>query len=538
MLILLPIGLLLLGSVAILIIDLIRPRFGTSWLIAVVSGVTAWLVILFSRLRLPTTLDLLSWNNPAHHLTGHFSLLLDYQSWPYALAMMTILLALLLTDAARTRFDSSPRAWVVSLAITALGLFAIQSGTSLTMMMAWVVVDLVELFNLLLLQETTQFNRRIIIAYGVRTASILLLYLGTMLGWAANGDFSFAQVPSSAGFVFLLAAGLRLGVIPLNLPFLVEPVLRRGAGNTLRLAPVAASLTLLAHLPGEILMPGSSRLKTVLMALLALAALYAAARWVAAKDEIAGRPYWIVAWASFTTVSVLNGAPQSGIPWGMALILSGSLLFLYYPRIQRINFLLLLGLWGMLGLPFSPAASGWAGLLGDGFTLWTFLLLVAHGLMILGFLEHALKPGSEIGALESWARLVFPLGLILIIQVSIVLGLFAWPGVLTPGLWWMALISNAMILAALILSRRFGVSPPHFQLPISSRAKKVTDWFFPRLEPVFRFEWVYRVTWKILGFFSRVRQLMSSIFEGEGGILWTVLLLVLLISLLTGGGVN
>lgn len=63
-------------------------------------------------------------------------------------------------------------------------------------------------------------------------------------------------------------------------------------------------------------MPGSSRLKTVLMALLALAALYAAARWVAAKDEIAGRPYWIVAWASFTTVSVLNGAPQSGIPWG------------------------------------------------------------------------------------------------------------------------------------------------------------------------------------------------------------------------------
>jgi hypothetical protein len=538
MLILLPVGLLLLATLVIFILDLNRPRFGTSWLIAAGTGLIAWLLIFFSRLRLPTVVNLLSWNTPGSNLTGHFSLLLDYQSWPYALALITIMLAMIFTDAARTRYDSSPRAWSAGLAITALGLIAIQSGTSLTMMMAWVLVDLVELFHLLRLQRTTQFNLRIVIAYGVRTTSILLLFWGTIQGWAVSGDFDLTQIPPSTGFIFLLAAGLRLGVFPLNLPFLKEPVLRRGAGNLIRMTPVAASLSLLARLPAENLLAGLTRWQPLLMGLLTLAALYGAARWLTTVEEVDGRPYWIVGWASFAIAAVLNGSPQASIPWGMALILPGSLLFLYYPRIQRINFLLLFGLIGLLGLPYTPAASGWSGLLGDGISMWSFFLLIAHGLLVLGYLEQALKPGGEAGALESWARFVFPLGLILIIQSVIALGFIGWPGAFTAGVWWLALLSNGLILIALILFRRFGVRAPYFQLPTSSQIRKVSDWFFPRIEPVFRLEWLYRVVWHLYNFLGRILKIVSSILEGEGGILWTVLILVLLISLLTGTGIN
>ncbi len=538
MLILAPIGFLLIACLAVFILDLVHPRYGTSWLITVTAGILAWMIIIFSRLRLPTTVALFSWDHPSLNQVGKLSLLLDYQSWPYALALITVFLAMVFTDAARTHFDSRPRAWAASLVIIALGLLAVQSGTSLTMMTAWVLVDLLELFLLLSLQETTQFNQRIIIAYGVRLASILLLFLGTMLGWAANGNFDFAQAPYPAGFIFLMAAGLRLGVIPLNLPFLREPVLRRGAGNVLRLTPVAASLTLLARLPGEALLPEAGYWKTLVTGLLTLAAIYAASRWLVAVNEIEGRQYWIIAWSSFATVSVLNGVPQSSIPWGMALILPGSLLFLYYPRIQPTNFLLLIGALCFLGLPFTPVASGWSGLLGGGFTLWTILLIIVHGLMVLGYLEHALKPGVEAGVLEPWERVVFPIGLILILQTMIILGFFGWPGAFTLGVWWVALLSNILILTALILARRFGISPPYFQLPANSTIKKVSDWLLPRIEPVFRLEWVYWVAWKLYYFFGQILKVFSSIFEGEGGILWTVLTLALLISLLTGGGVN
>lgn len=536
MLILLPVGLLLVASSAIFILDLTRPKYGTSWLIAAATSILAWLAVFILRLRLPTTLRLASWNVLELNLSGHFSLLLDYDSWPYALALITITLAVILSDAARTRYDSTPRAWLASLVIAALGLLAVQSGTTLMMMLIWVVMDLLELLYLLGLKDAHQFGLRVIVSYGVRTASILFLFLGTMQGWAARGDFDVTQIPTEAGFVFLLAAGLRLGVFPLNLPFLKEPTLRRGAGNIIRLTPVAASLGLLARLPADLVTPGLERWLPLFMGLLSLSALYAGARWLAAVDEVDGRPYWIVAWASLATASVLNGVPQASIAWGMALILPGSLLFLYYPRIQRMNFLLFFGLAGVLGLPYTPAASGWAGLIGNGFTLWTLIFMVAHLLMVMGYLDRAFQPGGAPGALESWARLVFPLGLILIIQASIALGLIGWPGAFTAGVWWLSLVSNGLILVVILLIRRFGAIPPYFQLPASSGLRSALDWLSPRLEPVFRFEWVYRAGWQIYNFLGMLLTTFSSVLEGKGGILWTVLILVLLISILGGGG--
>ena len=535
MLILLPIGLLLVAALVITILDRVRPKYGTAWLIATGASLAAWLAIFIFRLRLPTTLPLLSWEGTELNLSGYFSLVMDYQSWPYALALMTITLAIVLTGAARTRYDSTPKAWAASLTITALGLLAVQSGTSLTMMLAWVIADLFELFYLLRLADTEQFNFRIVLSYGVRVGSVMMLFLATMVGGQSVSSFSLNTIPQSAGLFFLLAAGLRLGVLPLNLPFLQEPVLRRGGGNILRLAPVASSLVLLARLPENILPANLAGYSWILFALLAIAALYAAFRWLAAKDEIEGRPFWIVAWAALATASVLNGEPQASIAWGLALLLPGSLLFLYYPRIQRMNFLLYFGLIGLVGWPYTPLASGWVGLMGGGFNFWTLLFVLAQTVMILGYINRILQPGGEAGALESWARLVFPLGLIIIIQTTIGLGLIGWPGSFTLGLWWLPLISSILAAAAFFLSRWLGISPPYLQLPASSRLTQVLEWATPRLENIFRLEWLYRALWSIYTFLGRVLQVFSQTLEGEGGILWTALMLLLLIAALARG---
>ena len=163
MLLLIPIGLLLFGSLAVYVLFKIRPKYGTSWLNAAVGSALAWLTLFYMRLRLPTTLNLLSWEKPSGILWGDFSLILDYNSWPYSLALTTITLAVILTDAARTRFDSTPKSWSASLAITALGLIAIQSGTGVMLLISWVISDLLELIYLLGSEETTASTRRVII---------------------------------------------------------------------------------------------------------------------------------------------------------------------------------------------------------------------------------------------------------------------------------------------------------------------------------------------------------------------------------------
>ena len=536
MLILLPIGLLLIAALTITIQQQVRPKFGTSWLIAALASIVAWLAVLVMRLRLPTTFELLSWESAESNLLGQFSFLLDYNSWPYSLALLTITLAVILTGAARTRYDSTPQSWAASLTITALGLIALQSGSSLTLMASWALVDLLELIFLLRLEDASQFTFRILASYAVRMASILLIFIGTLIGWQSFPNFNITQIPQSAGFFFLLAAGFRLGVFPLNLPFLQEPGMRRGAGNILRLAPVASSLVLLARLPENIIPAEVQGWTWAFYALLAIAALYAAIRWLSATDEIEGRPFWIIAWAALAVASVLNGEPQASLSWGLALILPGSLFFLYFPRVQRMNFLLFFGLIGLVGLPYTPLASGWVGLVGNGITLWTFLFLIAHAIMIFGTVNRVLQPGGEAGALETWARIAYPLGFIIIIQAIITLGLVGWPGSLTLGVWWLPAVSMGLVIGGIILIRRYGIEPPYIQLPASSGLAKVVDWVQPRLEPIFRLEWVYRVLLWFFNLFGRILRYFSMILEGQGGILWTILLLVLLVAALSVGG--
>ena len=526
------------AALAIIILDRVRPKFGTSWLIASATSIIVWLFIFIMRLRPPTTFDVLTWSQDELNLLGHFSLLLDYESWPYVLALITITLAVILTDAARTRYDTTPRSWSASLSIAALGLLALQSGTSLTLMVTWVVVDLLELLYLLRLKDAHRFYSQIIGSYGVRTASIMMLFFATSQGWQAVGNFDLTQIPQNAGFYFLLAAGLRLGVFPFNLQLLQEPALRRGAGNIIRLAPVAASLSLLARLPSNIIPDYLINWTPVFLGILSITGLYAAGRWLSASEEIEGRPFWIIAWAGLATASVLNGAPNASIAWGIALLLPGSLLFLYSPRVQRMNFLLFFGLYGLVGLPFTPVASGWVGLVANGVSFWTFLFILTHTMMVLGYLARVLQPGGEAGALESWARLVFPLGLIILIQAIATLGLIGWPGSFTLGIWWLSLVSNLLTVTAIILIHRLGISPPHLHIPAKSKLGKVIIKLSPRLQPLFSLEWLHQFTRQIYQLISNILQVFSTILEGEGGILWAILLLVLLITILIGGGLN
>jgi hypothetical protein len=157
---------------------------------------------------------------------------------------------------------------------------------------------------------------------------------------------------------------------------------------------------------------------------------------------------------------------------------------------------------------------------------------------VMGYLKFTLEPGGETSVLESWARLVYPLGLIIIIQSIITSGLIGWPESFVLGEWWLPILSILIIFGAFFLIRKAGFDTANIKLPSSSGFTKALNWILPRLEPVFRLEWVYRLMWRVVDSLSRILRIFSVIIEGEGGILWTILLLVLLISLLSSVGGN
>ena len=389
MLILVTALLLFITASALTVLRFTRPEFRFTWLIALGVTFMAWISVLLWRPQLPLTLGLFTWK-PTSLFAASPALSVDALSWPYAVSLVTLAVAILLTASVREEFPKTLSS-AVSLAFCGLGIFASSAANPVTLVLAWADLDLIEISFMLSTVNERGASERAVIAFSIHAAGILLVLLADVISSAAGVTLDFASPPPQAGLLLLAAAGLRLGVLPLHLPYHSESSLRRGVGTTLRLVSAAASLALLARIPTTSL---ASPFTIFLLILAAIAALYSGWMWMRAPDELTGRPFWLISLASLAIASALRGDPAGATAWGTALILAGSVLFLAAVQQAWLNRALLIGAWALSSLPFSLTASGWQNNAGGlDFTLPAFIL--AQLFIIAGFVLHALRPSAR-----------------------------------------------------------------------------------------------------------------------------------------------
>lgn len=334
---------------------------------------------------------------------------------------------------------------------------------------------------------------------------------------------NFQDAPSQVGLYLLLAAGLRLGVLPLHLPYASESAIRRGFGSALRLVSATSSLILLARIPTASVI---SILTPFLLSLAALAAIYGGWMWLRAPDELTGRPFWLIALASLAMASALRGNPAGATAWGCALILSGGALFLssvYHIWLSRV---LWIGMWGITALPFSLTTTGWGSTLPTFWPVWPFLLS-AQALLLTGYLRHVMRPSlrENLETLDRATQYVYPLGIGLLLGTIFLLGIWGWEGALQVGAWLPALIGTSLSGIFIWLAPRLRVLTPlraHWVRPAA------TSWM----------DWLFRGLWELYRQAGRFSNAFSALLEGDGGFMWTLLFMVLFISLLAQGTIN
>ena len=559
MFILLAIFLLLFTSFVMLILRLvqrykvIRSVYAYSWLVALAGSLAAWLLVLLARPRQVSIITLVNWR-PITYFLELPKILVDPISWSFALALATLVLAVILTVPIRQQ-GVNWHAWASSLALGGVGLLAVLAGNPLTLMLSWAAIDILEIAILLVQVRESKVHVQALIAFTARAGGLgLLLWADVAARSAGNGisftsDASSSAVPAHLSLFLLIAAGLRLGVLPLHLPFLQEPPMRRGLGTSLRLVPAAASLVLLARTAyagvPEAWMP-------VLLVLVGLSALYGAILWFVAADELSGRPFWILGITAFAVASAICGVPEASLAWAWACIFSGGLLFLLSVRHRNWLPLPLFGLLGFIGLPFTPA---WGGM--QFYTSLPSILLIpvfvlAHALLVSGYIRHAVRPEPMPESSQRWLWVIYPLGLVLlpVLQMVLFIGTMFFPGLAwqvfrqssatglltTPGdyaalpllTWTGGAISLG--LAALILwimyQRRLNVE---FSAHLPRRLVQIS-------QKLFSLRWFYDLLGISLRILVRFVSQLTAILEGEGGILWVLVLLALLVALLVRGG--
>jgi hypothetical protein len=287
MFILTPVVILLLAASALLLLHYVRPNFKYPWIIAAGGAILALIGIFLWQIRLPQNISLPAWE-PLTTLFFSPTWLADSRSWPYALSLAALAAAVIWTSVVR---EEDPTGWSMTLLLTALGILAVSAENPLTLILVWSALDLIEIIVLLRSTEGEEQIRGIVIAFGTRVVGTGLVLWANLVSAVGGMHMNFRSIPEGVGIYLLMAVGLRLGVLPLLLPYHKENVLQRGSRTSMRLVSAAASLSLLARIPANSL---HSSLLPFLLILAAIAALYAGWKWLRASDEIVGRPFWVV----------------------------------------------------------------------------------------------------------------------------------------------------------------------------------------------------------------------------------------------------
>ena len=521
MLALIPILLLLIAAAAMALVFWLRPDFRYHWLVAVGGAFTAWVSAWVLRLRLPTTFSLSIWAEVAL-MPKSPKLLVDPVSWPFALALTTLCLAVILTDVGRAT-ETSWVVWAGDLGVTALGVAAVLAGNPVTLVIAWVLIDVMELVVLFQQVSDSQIRRRVVVFFSTSIAGMMLVLWAMTAARGSGVPLSFELIPPAAVVFLLLAVGLRLGVLPLQVSFLEGGQQRRGQGTLIRLIPPATSLVLLVR-TAYVGVPEPWR--SILLGFAALAALYGGAAWLMAEDEMEGRIYWITGLAGLAFAGAIQGQPAAVLAWSLVMVYAGSTLFLASVREKRMLPIGVLAVFGLTALPFSPTIFGAGAYV--PFHIFTVFLMLAQIALMLGFVRHMIRVTDSLTGVERWVLLIYPLGLALLPLTQLLAGSFLNPDLVIPvrDPIWPGLVATGLGVVFAFLARR-GVEIPENVLDI--------------LDRIFSLRWLFDAVWWLFDALGRVVGFVTTLLEGEGGVLWALLLVAVLISLigqvggLTGG---
>jgi hypothetical protein len=435
MLILISCLLLFITALALIVLQVTQPNARYTWLIAVGGAILALISVFMWQAQMPLDFALPAWQ-PRSVFVNPIMFRAEKLSWPLALSIAAFTLTILLTAITHSTVTNS-FTWAGTLTLGGIGLLAVTADNPLTLLLVWGALDITELITQLRSVDGPANSEKVVISFSTRALGIGLLLWANIVSIAEGKPFDFKSIASSAGLFLVAAAGLRLGVLPLHLPYSSESTLRRGIGTSLRLISAVSTIVLLTHVPAGSL---SSAFTPFLMALVITAALYGGWMWLRAPDELTGRPYWIIILAALSVISALSGSPLGVVAWGCALILVGGALFL--ASVQQV-----------------------------------------------------------------W------------LNRAVLLGILGWDGARQVGAWLQATIVTLLTFGLVWATPRFRVLNPIRAHWVNSPATTGISTFYSGL-------------WVVYRALGRISQAVNVTLEGESGIMWTLLFLVLFISLL------
>lgn len=525
MLTLLPVALLLLSAVVIQVFGRVTRRAGSTWLLAAVMGFVTWLSMIPIGLLLPSAVTISDWL-PDPYPFATISFQATNETWIFGFLLVSMLQAVILYNARNLDSPNYLNKITGAMALSAFGLLAAFSRTPLAFVLTWSLMDLAEFGVLTATVNNEKENRTTLTTVLFRELGIILLVLLMSIVPEQTGDSE--GLSNFTAWLFLMISLLRMGILPLRAVQVEDLRNRRGFMTLLRAIPL---LTAFSFFTISINIELPVRTIQLLFLIFSIAILYGSMAWFFSKDELSGRPYWFFCLGSLGFIAFLSGRPGALIALAAVAITGGTGIFLSSPRFRRLYIYLPVLLLGLLALPYSPTALFNEIFVGENDSVQHLFMIPAYAFLVAGVIKHALQPVEEPDIGEAWTGLFHRISLFFIALVPwIIMGVrFKIYNVQVN--WWVSVIIIGFIsglTALFFLFSKRQMTKTGLIHRILAAIVKISG----VLDKILRFNWLARIISSIGFIFTKLANLLIRVQEGDGGILWSFLFLVLLFSLL------
>jgi len=524
----LPIFILLSAAIAVIILSFVPRGIGIAWFLAAMASIGAWIAALLGKAHLPYTFFL----RPLLNLGIQSplpSLSFDLITWPVIVTICGLTIGVLVVSSARIGLDANCREWAGILGLGVLGLLGGLSANILTSIIVLSLYDLTGIFTAFYLAEP---EHKVIehLKRSIWNLFSLILFI-VAFGWQLSSTGAvddWKAIQPGPGNVILVACMMRMVLIPFKKWIGTPAVSTNGIFIMRYIINLLISAAIVLQLPFN---PEWSSIRIAEILFLLLVVTIGSIRLFHANNE--SRPaLWRVFIGSLICAEYLYGYSAGAICFTITAIVLPQILFLDYPVSRFTITLGVVALAGFSGFPFTPDNTGLSGFIWAGKVPGLLFLLPAL-LAFYAYLRNLFeKKGLENPAGENWTKYLSQGGLLFPLVTPWII-ILLWQ----PDMYRFAISIPAMIMSlggtALFVAERAKIF--NFQHFVNRTSLFITNTFRSRIKSD-----ILQPGGKYLlqDLIQQPFDFISGLFEGDGGFIWAILCLVLVITILRSLGLS
>jgi len=493
------------------------------WLATAAASLFIWLLVMFIPRNQTIALNWQNWFFASGtHIGLYFQI--EVRNWGIIAALTTIHVAFLFTSASKEDFGRDYILWIAETAAIALTFAVLCAADLWSLIICWTAMDIGIWFYQLFLRKKFESDR-LVRAFMFRFSGSLLLIFATARIAGGGHSLLLKDIPASSSALIFLAALLHSGIFPLPLPEDEHNSHAAVLDFLTFLLPSISSLFLVTLLPNH-------QISFLLGIILGAGALIGLVLLVfisgKAVSETKAVYNLVVSFVLFITYRFITKTISGLQGWFILILVFCAWLLLHERRGKNTILFPVLVMIFFSGLPFSLMSYGNSGILMSGFGIPALVSFGMHLFLLLIFARFISREKADFNDLGTTSQFTYSVALFITISglVLIEFHTLAASEVELTDAW------AGMLIAILTLGFHLWLGNRSRALPAENQLERIDT---NQITRMLSFDWLFNWTRTIMNWTRPLVAGFSLLLEGEGGVLWSIVFLALLVTLIQTG---